>query len=442
MRRHLSNAAYGVLDYIAYPVGMLLVAPVVLHKLGAAEYGIWAIATAAVSTGGIIASGFGDANIQHVAKLRGEGNKSGVERAVRSMMAINVTLGAALGIAGWLLSPYAARHIAEPGVQQRICLVALRIASVLMLVRAVESVSISTQRAFERYGAAVRISLGARIVALAIAAVLAFQGQNCAKIMAATAVLFVLGTLAQLVRLRQFLGSVSLWPAFDPETTRALFGFGVFSWLQAVAGVVFGQIDRLFLGISLGAVAVASYALCVQLAQPIFGLTAAALHFLFPYLSGRASKVSQAELKRTVLLAFACNFLLVAAGAGLLLLFGERLLRAWGGASIAQSAAPVLPLVVLGSALLGLSVTGNYAMLALGRVRTVAWLSLLGGAAMLLMMPALLHRAGTQGMAASRLCYGVFSLLAYVPLLAGFSKRNNAAAPVAGLRDLQGSSQP
>ena len=57
MRRHLSNAAYGVLDYISYPLGMLLVAPIVLHRLGAAEYGLWMIATAVISAGSIIASG-------------------------------------------------------------------------------------------------------------------------------------------------------------------------------------------------------------------------------------------------------------------------------------------------------------------------------------------------------------------------------------------------
>ena len=71
MRRHLTNAAYGVLDYASYPFGMLLVAPIVLHKLGASEYGLWMIATALISAGGIIASGFCDANIQRVARLRG-----------------------------------------------------------------------------------------------------------------------------------------------------------------------------------------------------------------------------------------------------------------------------------------------------------------------------------------------------------------------------------
>jgi O-antigen/teichoic acid export membrane protein len=418
MKMHLTNAAYGVLDYAAYPIGMLLVAPVVLHHLGVAEYGIWTVATAAVSTGGIIASGFGDANIQHVAKLRNSSGKGAVEDAVRCMVGINLALGAALALAGWLLSPDAARHIAGSDARQmQDCLLSLRLASALMLVRALESVCISTQRAFERYGAAVRISIGARVLTLAVAAVLAYAGRGIASIMEVTAVLLVLGTLAQFYRLREFLGGVSFRPAFHRDAVKALFGFGVFSWLQAVAGVMFGQVDRLLIGVSLGAVAVASYALCVQLAQPIFGLTASGLHFLFPYLSSRVGTISTPELRRTLGWAFVSNLLLVGVGIVLLLVFGDRVLRTWAGEAIAQSAAPIFPLIVIGSALLGLSVTGTYAMLAMGRVRTVTWLSVAGGMAMLLMMWGLLPHGGVHGLAIARLCYGSFSLLLYLPLI-------------------------
>jgi O-antigen/teichoic acid export membrane protein len=180
---------------------------------------------------------------------------------------------------------------------------------------------------------------------------------------------------------------------------------------------VFGQVDRLLLGVSLGAVTVASYALCVQLAQPVFGLTASCLHFLFPYLSGRVGSISASELNRKVRKAFTCNLLLVSLGTAVLLTMGVRVLRAWAGEAIAQAAAPVFPLIVIGSALLGLSVTGTYALLALGRVRTVAWFSIGGGASMLLLMWWLLPRSGVHGLALARLCYGSFSLLLYLPLL-------------------------
>jgi O-antigen/teichoic acid export membrane protein len=262
---------------------------------------------------------------------------------------------------------------------------------------------------------------------------LALSGQGTISILAATAVFLILGTYMQFRQLRRFLGPVSLWPLFQSKETRLLLGLGIFVWLQAVGAVVFGQFDRILLGVSLGALAVAPYALCVQFAQPIFGLTASALNFLFPYLSGRASTISTAGLKRTLLMAFTCNLLLVVFGAGTLLLVGDRLIRLWAGPAVAQSASRILAPIVLGSALMGLSVTGTYAMQALGLFRTVAFISLASRTAMLLLMIQLMRHMGLQGLALSRLCYGSVALLVYLPLLGRLNlgkKRVNCASPL------------
>jgi O-antigen/teichoic acid export membrane protein len=421
MSKHFTNAAYGVLDYASYPIGMLLVAPVVLHKLGASEYGLWIIATALISAGGIIASGFCDANIQRVAHLRGIGNSDLIPNTVRGILGISMTLGLLLAVATWIAAPYAVTRIA----------ISLRIASVLILLRSIESVPVSTQRAFEQYRGTVQISTAVRLLTLASAAVLAYLGQRTIGILAATAVLMAFGTHMQFRQLPQFLGAVSLWPRFNPTETRALLGLGIFVWLQAIGGVVFGQLDRIVLGVTLGALAVAPYSLCVQFAHPIFGLTASGLSFLFPYLSGRASTLSISALKRTLLKAFACNLALVIGGAGLLLFEGPRLVRLWAGPVIAASAAKIMVPIVLGSVFMGLSVTGTYAMQALGLFRTVAVISLGSRAAMLLLMIELLHHMGLQGLALSRLCYGSVALLVYLPLLwrlVGTRERNSVSA--------------
>ena len=89
----------------------------------------------------------------------------------------------------------------------------------LMLVRAIETVCVSTQRAFERYGAAIRISLFTRVITVAAAVVLSIRGFGVAGIMEATACFLVLGTLAQLIRLQQYLGAASLLPSFDRNAT-------------------------------------------------------------------------------------------------------------------------------------------------------------------------------------------------------------------------------
>jgi len=431
MRKHLTNASYGVLDYASYPVGMLLVTPIVLHKLGAAEYGLWMITTALISAGGIIASGFCDANIQRVALLRGTGQSDVIPHTVRSMFGINLLLGLMLSIAAWIAAPFAASHIAVAHqTSTRECLIALRLASVLIILRTVETVSVSTQRAFERYGGTVQTSIAIRLLTLATAAMLAFLGHGTVSILAATGVLMALGTYLQFRRLPQILDAVSLWPHFHRSETRVLLELGIFVWLQAVGGVVFGQLDRILLGVSLGALAVAPYSLCVQFAHPILGLSASALNFLFPYLSGRASTLSSTELKRTLLKAFACNFLFVACGAGLLLLIGPSLIRIWAGPHVAQSATKILTPIVLGSAFMGLSVTGTYTMQALGLFRTVAFISLGSRAAMMLLMIVLLRHMGLTGLAWSRLCYGSISLLVYLPLLGKLNTGKRARSSV------------
>jgi len=396
---------------------MLLVAPIVLHRLGSAEYGLWMIATAVISAGGIIASGFCDACIQRVAYLRGTGESARMPQTIRSMMAINVLLGSVLAIGVWIVAPFAARHV---GVARLAfpaeCLIALRIASVAIFVRAVESVAVGVHRAFEHYRGTVRISTATRIATLATAAVLALVGYGIISILVATVSFLFMGTAMQFLALRKFFGSAWFWPDFSPVETHLLFSQGVFVWLQALGGVVFAQFDRILLGIWLGALAVTPYSLCVQFAHPIFGLSASGLNFLFPYLSGRAGNTSRKGLKKTVLKALACNLILVACGAAILLLVGDRLIRIWAGPAVAHSAAHILPPIVLGSAMMGLSVTGTYALQALGQFRTVAIFTLAGRAAMLLLMIDLLRHQGLEGLALSRLFLGAISLLVYLPL--------------------------
>lgn len=446
MRRHLTNAGFGVLDYVSYPIGMLLVAPVVLHKLGSAEYGLWMIATSVISAGGIIASGFVDACTQRVAYLRGSGQETLMEHAVRSMLGINLAFGLVLALGVWIAAPYVASRVAVSQLTPPAeCLVSLRVASVAILIRAIESVPVGAQRAYEQYRATVQISTAMRFATLGIAALLVLAGRGTASILVATAVLLAVGTVMQFRQLGRLMPHISFWPSFHAGEMRLLFGRGFFAWLQALGGVVFSQLDRILLGISLGALAVTPYSLCVQFAHPIYGLTASGLNFLFPYLSSRSANLSDAGLKRTLFKALLCNLLIVASGAAFLLLAGETLIRVWAGPAVAERAASILPAIVAGSALMGLSVTGTYALQALSQFKTVALIMLTARGAMLLMMIEMLRRFGLQGLAYSRLLYGAAALLVYLPLmqkLKAGNKEQNRISRIAIPIEVQEGSNP
>jgi O-antigen/teichoic acid export membrane protein len=415
--RSWANAFYGVADYLVMPIGMLLAAPFLLRHLGTGQYGVWVLAGAAVSSGGIVSGSFGDAAIKHVGDCRGRGDWPGVVRIVRNMIFINLVLSGILAIALWYLAPYVTRHIVKVDLElQTICLRSLRIGSVLLLMKSIEGVFISTLRAFETYGSTVRISICSRIAILIIAIVLTTYRRNVVWIMVATLFVSTAGALAQGLALRTKIGAFSLMPSWHRQTMSDIATFGTFSWLQAITSVVFSHADRFLVGFFVGAPAIAYYGLCVQAAQPIHGLISSGLHFLFPHLSTRLPVASISEIRRKVVMALAVNVTLVGALSLPLIVFGSHILTAWLGPAFDQPPPLMFPIIVCSFAFLGTNVTAHYVLLAVGRVRVVTYLNLLAGIVMLLGMAMLIPKHGLQGAAWARLVYGPITCLAYVYL--------------------------
>jgi O-antigen/teichoic acid export membrane protein len=423
MRKHLTNATYGVLDYASYPVAMLLVAPIVLRRLGASEYGLWILCASVISAGGILASGFCDAAMQRIARLRGVGKVDAAAGTVRALFTINLISGLLFAILVWFAAPVAANHMASYHIgpyhitSVTECVYSLRLSGAWIVLRAIESVGVIAHRAFEEYRVSVQIGVATRLLTLASAAVLASFGHRVPSILVATGIALALGAFLQFRGLRSYFGPISLLPVFDRPELRLLVRPGMFVWIQSACGVIFGQLDRILLAVSFGAAALAPYALCVQFAAPIFGLSASGLHFLYPLMSRKAPNASGEVLQQLVARSFACNLLVVALPSLALVAFGSRAIHMWSGSAISQQSLAILPGIVLGTALWGLGVTGTYTMQALGRFRTVALLNIGGRICALFLLVYLLRHRGIEGVVLARIFYGATALLVYVPLL-------------------------
>lgn len=416
-RGPLRNGLYACAEYISQPLGMLLAAPYLLRHLGAAQFGIWVLASAAVYSGNVVSSGFGDAAVKYVAMYRGRNELSGVARIVRGMISINLGLSGLLAIALWSVAPYMVSHVAHIDAELRsVCLRSFRIGSLLLAIRSLDGVFVSTLRAFERYSPAVRIAMCSRIGALVAAVVLVACGRGVVEIMLATLAIATLAAVAQGFAVRAIVGKILLLPSLHRETLSMIAGFGCFSWLQAVAAAVFGQVDRLVIGMFLGAPAVACYALCAQAAQTIHGIVGAGFHALFPHLSARLETEPLADLRHTVGIAFKTNLLLALALGIPVILFSRPILSLWMGPDFARQGWPILSILGGSFLLFALNVTAHYALLALGQVRLVTVLNLVAGAAMLVFMLLLTPRFGMVGTACARLICGPITCALYYPL--------------------------
>jgi O-antigen/teichoic acid export membrane protein len=426
MREHIQNVLYGVLDYVAYPVAMLLVAPLLMHTLGVDGYGVWSVMAAIVSGASIIASGFGDAAIKQVSQSR-TSDPAAVLITVRTLFLVSGMLAVLFALPVAVASPWIAGRMSQGNVVLRVdCTVSLLMVALLILQRSVESVFISTQRAFERYGPAVRISILARIGSLAVGTLMAGLFHRVWIMLLATALCNIAATILQHQRVCLLLGAEHLWPRWCTAAIMHLFRFGKYTWLLALSGVIFGQLDRLVLGMWLGASSIASYAICAQIAQPIYGVAAAGLHVLFPYLSHRAADGSYAGFNRAIAIASFSNIIFSVAAALSLQVLGLRFLTVLGRSGLNGDSDHLLVTLLWSSALLAASVVPTYALYALDRVHLVTAFNGLGALLCIGSMVVLGKHFAAQGIALARLAYSVVGILLYLPLWAALKNRTSS----------------
>jgi len=408
---------------MAQPLSMIVAAPFLVHKLGLAQYGIWMLVSAILGSIGILSTGFGDATVKYVSAYRGQNNPAGVERTVRATLTINAFLGTLFGLLVWVAAPYAVDHIfkIEPAFHIA-SLQAIRISAVILAIRSVESVFVSTLRAFERYGPPVKLNVFLRAIVVVSAVVLAAIGRGVVAIMIATLFWSALVVLLQAIAARRVAGQLNPWPTFEKAALTEVFSFGCFSWLQALAGVVFNYADRFLVAALLGTAPLAIYVLCVQATQPIHGLAAAAFNFVFPHISSRNEAGEIEGPRRVFRLALLSSVGLSLALAAPLVFFGKPILTLWMGAQFAAQAYIVLALLAVAHMILAINIVPHYTLLAFGSVRFVSVVNIAGGILSLVAVAFLVHPFGLVGAAIGRLFYAPAVSLNFLKIKNHFSR--------------------
>jgi O-antigen/teichoic acid export membrane protein len=413
----MSNGFYSIIEYVAQPAGMLIAAPFLLHRLGISTYGLWMLIMAVVSGSGLVGVGVGDAALKYIAEHRGANDREAGMQVLTLSLAINVLLGSLLAVLVWSLAPYAVSQVFKIQLpMQTMATIALRIGALILVARCLESICTGGLRAYERYKVSALISSSARLTTIVAACAVVYWKHGVVAILLCTLAVSAGGVTAQLIALRRSLGPLLSVSAFNRRTFGRICRFGCFSWLQAVASAVFTQADRILLGVLLGTTAVGYYSICIQISQPIHGLIAAGLHFLFPHISARLSVVPGAQIDSIASSAMKLNLLATLVLCLPLVLFSRFVLRIWLGPAFARQTSTLLSVIALSFGFLALNVTGHYILLASGQVRLVSLLNLAGAATALFMMAVLAPRFGLIGAAVARLSYGPITWIMYYRL--------------------------
>jgi O-antigen/teichoic acid export membrane protein len=420
-RGSATNASYSVAEYVMQPLLMIASTPFLVHRLGLDLYGIWMLVSAIAGTVGIFGLGMGDATVKYVSAYRGRKDVQAVIRILRTTLTMSLAAGALAATLIFLAAPILAERIFKIQAQyQTTTLRAIRLAGLVLLLRAIDSVFVSVLRAYEKYAPSVRNSALVRILTVLCALVLVAMGYGVVAIMVATVASTALGVLLQAGSVRRIIPGVSFALTLSRDSWAEILSFGFYTWLQNVAGVIFGQADRLLIGVLSSTSAVAYYTICVQLAQPVHGLLSAAFNLLFPHISARHEAGDSPGSQRVYRLAIVVNIAVTILLCAPLIVFGKQILRLWMGPSFAGNGHLLLVLLTIAFGILSINVVPHYTLLALGKARFVSLVNLAGGALSLIGAAVLIPFLGPLGAAVGRMLYAPATTLNYFEIEKSF----------------------
>src|SRR5215467_7062242 len=323
-RLSLKNAAFGICEYLSQPVFMFIATPFLVARLGLEQFGLWMLVSALSGTVGVLNLGVGDATIKYVSFFRGQKNEARMVRAINASLMLSLLLGGASAVAVYASAPLLALHVFKVSLSnQPLAVASIRAGSFILFVKSIDGVLASGLRAFERYALSSSAAMTVRLLTTVCAIILTAAGKNVFVILVATAGATILGLLMQAVALKRLVRSLRIRLTVDREAMSEICGFGIYSWIQGVAGVLFMHADRLVIAALLSTSALTYYTVCLQLTQPIHGVIWAAFGFLFPYISARQHSTSNAAIRRVYRLSLAVGLSAAMVFTMILLAFGN-----------------------------------------------------------------------------------------------------------------------
>jgi|GEM_PF-348775 len=414
-RTRLGGSFWSIVEYAWFPLLMLATTPFFFGALGAERFGQWSLLSATISFGAILSIGTGAATVRQVALRLARDDGTGVRLVVRSSLGLALAGGLAAAAAVVAVFGFGGTTLLGKMAAGGATLATGLTAAAIVAIEQLENVFTSALRGGERFKVIARVELIVRSaqVLAAVGAVWAFGTLEA---------LFAALILTALVRLGVKALVVARWLHLDVTMPslrlwRSVIGDARWGWLQGVGGMMFALADRFIVGSTLGAAALAHYAVASQIAAPLHAFAAAATSVIFPKISAALARGDTERLRDLLRSALALLVAATSAVALLLYLLRFEILTLWLGPAVATASAPSLGWLVLAFWLLAMSVLPHYVLLGMGRMRRVAIANVVAGIAAIVAMSWAVGPWGIVGVAAARCLYGFVLLSNFGPVL-------------------------
>ena len=339
------NSLYNFLGGLIPAIASLLTVPVIVHRLGEVEYGVFALVTSVVGYFAVLDINVTAGSVKYLAEYQARKETKKVAQVLLFGGFIYLVIGLLGGLGIFFFAESLATVVFRvPPQLQQTAITTLQVAGFAFLFGQVQTYLQSVPQALQRYDLSGKFEglFGSAVSISTVVVVLA--GGGLVEIMYARLVMSIVncGLLIRLIRV--ILPGIG-FVAPDPTISRTLLSFSAFSYLSRLATITYLNSDKLLIAALTDMRALALYTVPFLLANRVFGMAYRLGQVIFPMTSALAAQGRTEQLKATYLSTARYIVYLNACLCIVLCAFSRELLHYWAGPVFGPQAALVLVIV-------------------------------------------------------------------------------------------------
>lgn len=388
-----------VLLGITIVLGIFLM-PFTMSHLGQSNYGLWMLVASMTAYFQLLDLGYGNGLVRQITQADAQGDENGVNEVLSTFLVVYGALGlvalAATALLALTVLPRFPNLSPEqiPTAQWVLGILGFRMAIGFPM-----GIFGAVTTARQRFALTGSVAIAVALLQAAATFLILRAGYGLVPLVAATTSLNVLSYVAYAAVARQTFPGMRLSPSlFSRRQVREVTAFSFYLFLISIAIHVGTSVDNLIIGAFAGTSAIAVYTVALRLAEYQRQLCGQFSGFLFPLMVRFDASGDGEAMRATLVDGTRLALGLVSGVTVCLLAFGGDIVTFWMGPGFSGSIVPLYLLALAGVIVVAQGPAGN-SLLATGRHRLVAGVSILNILLNIVLSLALVSRYGLTGVA-------------------------------------------
>jgi O-antigen/teichoic acid export membrane protein len=424
------RALWSAIDAGASPVTALALAAGLVRTLGASDYGliIMALAVSALSTS--VSPAIAATTTRFVSEAASSAVMQADVSRILTGSLITVTVMAALlmSIASAFAAPLTSAVFGTAIATRPDIVPVMLLAVASLCVQQIDGVMAATLKGLLKFRQQAIAEVLCRLLLVTLVIAAARLSGSVEVTLAVYCASFGIACVVRFYAVKKSLNLRHLLSRPHAADMIKLMTFSGWMWLNAIATMAYGSVDRIIVGRVSGTTAMAEFNVYMQLAQLVHFVPASLFAFVYPVFGRLGTHAAEAKLLYSKYFV-RCVGISLCMSAGLLV-FMRPLLRGLTAGALPLSHAPAFVLLVVNFSLLAVSIIPYYASLGLGSARTVSLITSLSTLASLGITVVLIPRMGLEGAVVAKLAYSIGVLYLCVRVHRLFKSASHVPAAV------------